>query len=67
MDRETFEKQKAFAGEKRPSQKRRCIDHDYRERRMYMLTMVVERAEGSSLGKCTATVTHHKEAPMLHT
>lgn len=42
MDRETFEKRKAFAGEKRPSQKRRCIDHDYHGRRMYMLTMVVE-------------------------
>ena len=42
MDRKTFERQKAFAGERVPSMKRRCIDHDYTERRMYMVTLVVE-------------------------
>ena len=42
MDRNTFEQQKAFAGERIPSMKRRCIDHDYTERRMYMVTLVVE-------------------------
>ena len=42
MDRKTFERQKAFAGERVPSMKRRCVDHDYTERRMYMVTLVVE-------------------------
>ncbi|MBP5548735.1 MAG: hypothetical protein J6X58_07600 [Bacteroidales bacterium] len=42
MNRKTFEQQKAFAGERVPSMKRRCIDHDYTERRMYMVTLVVE-------------------------
>ncbi len=42
MDRKTFEQQKAFAGECIPSMKRRCLDHDYTERRMYMVTLVVE-------------------------
>jgi len=42
MDRATFEKQKAFAGEKKPSMQRRCVDNDYTTRRMYMITMVTE-------------------------
>lgn len=42
MDKETYEKQKAFAGEKKPSMNRRMIDHDYQERQMYMITMVTE-------------------------
>ena len=42
MDRATFESQKAFAGEKKPSMQRRCVDHDYTARRMYMVTMVTE-------------------------
>lgn len=42
MDRKTFEQQKAFAGERIPSMKRRCIDHNYTKRRMYMVTLVVE-------------------------
>lgn len=42
MDRKTFESQKAFAGEKKPSIQRRCVDHDYTARRMYMITMVTE-------------------------
>lgn len=42
MDRETFESQKAFAGEKKPSMQRRCVDNDYTARRMYMVTMVTE-------------------------
>lgn len=42
MDRKTFEQQKAYAGERIPSMKRRCVDHDYTERRMYMVTLVVE-------------------------
>ena len=42
MDKETYEKQKAFAGEKKPSMNRRMIEHDYQERQMYMITMVTE-------------------------
>ena len=42
MDRKTFESQKAFAGEKKPSMHRRCVDNDYTGRRMYMITMVTE-------------------------
>ena len=42
MKREVYESQKAFAGEKKPSMLRRCVEHDYTERMMYMVTMVVE-------------------------
>ena len=42
MKREVYESQKAFAGEKKPSMQRRCVGHDYTERMMYMVTMVVE-------------------------
>ena len=42
MDRKTFEKQKAFAGERVPSMKRRCLDRDYSARGMYMVTLVTE-------------------------
>ena len=42
MDRATYESQKAFAGDKIASMQRRCVDNDYTERRMYMITMVTE-------------------------
>lgn len=42
MKKETFEKQKAFAGKKKPSMLRRCVGHDYTERQIYMITMVTE-------------------------
>jgi REP element-mobilizing transposase RayT len=42
MKKETYERQKAFAGEKKASMKRRCVGHDYTRRGIYMLTMVVE-------------------------
>lgn len=42
MDKERYERQKAFAGEKKPSMLRRCVGHDYMERQMYMVTMVTE-------------------------
>ncbi len=42
MKREVYESQKAFAGEKKPSMQRRCVDHGYTERMMYMVTMVTE-------------------------
>ena len=50
MNRETYEKQKAFAGEKVPSMHRRMVGHDYQERQMYMITMVTEDRK-SLLGK----------------
>ena len=42
MDRETYERNKAFAGELKPSMQRRCVDHDYTGRMMYMITMTTE-------------------------
>jgi len=42
MDKETYEKQKPFAGPKKPSMQRRCVGHDYQERQIYMITMVTE-------------------------
>ena len=42
MKRETYEAQKAFAGEKKPSMLRRCVGHDYTGRQIYMITMVTE-------------------------
>jgi len=57
MDRATFESQKAFAGEKKPSMQRRCVDNDYTARRMYMITMVTEGRK-SLFGK----VVGHSEA-----
>ena len=42
MKNEVYERQKPFAGEKKPSMLRRCVGHDYTERQMYMVTMVVE-------------------------
>ena len=40
--RAKFESRKAFAGKKKPSMQRRCLDNDYTARRMYMITMVTE-------------------------
>ena len=42
MDRKTFENQKAFASERVPSMKRRCLDRDYSARGIYMVTLVTE-------------------------
>ena len=42
MDREDYEKRKAFAGKKKPSMKRRFVGHDYTRRGIYMVTMAVE-------------------------
>ena len=42
MDKETYEKRKAFAGEKKPSMKRRFAGHDYTRRGIYMVTLTVE-------------------------
>jgi REP element-mobilizing transposase RayT len=59
MKKETYQSQKAFAGEKKPSMKRRFVGHDYTKRGIYMLTMAVEgrrplfgRVFGSSDDAC---------------
>lgn len=52
MDKETFESNKPFAGDKKPSMQRRCITHDYHERQMYMITMVTDERR-SLFGKVT--------------
>jgi REP element-mobilizing transposase RayT len=59
MKRETYEAQKAFAGEKKPSMLRRCVGHDYTGRQIYMITMVTEGRRalfGHVVGKSEATV-----------
>ena len=42
MDEQQRAVKKKYAGEKQPSMKRRDDNHDYTERRMYMITMEVE-------------------------
>lgn len=58
MDRATYESQKDFAGDKKASMQRRCVDNDYTERRMYMITMVTEGRKalfGEVAGRSEAT------------
>ena len=65
--RAKFESRKAFAGEKKPSMQRRCLDHDYTARRMYMVTMVTEGRKalfGKVVGRCEA-IEPSKEAPHI--
>ena len=67
MDRKTFESQKAFAGEKKPSMQRRCVDNDYTARRMYMITMVTEERKplfGKVVGRSEA-IEPSEEAPRI--
>ena len=67
MDRATFESQKAFAGEKKASMQRRCVDNDYTARRMYMITMVTEERKplfGKVVGRSEA-VEPSPEAPHI--
>lgn len=57
MKKETYEAQKAFAGEKKPSMLRRCVGHDYTDRQIYMITMVTEERRalfGHVVGKSEA-------------
>ena len=57
MKKETYEAQKAFAGEKKPSMLRRCVGHDYTGRQIYMITMVTEGRHplfGQVVGKSDA-------------
>ena len=57
MKKETYEAQRPFAGEKKPSMLRRCVGHDYSSRRIYMITMVTEGRRplfGQVVGKSDA-------------
>jgi len=57
MKEETFKRQAAFAGEKKPSMQRRLIGHDYHGRQIYMVTMVTEGRRplfGKVVGKSDA-------------
>ena len=57
MKKETYEAQKPFAGEKKPSMLRRCMGHDYTGRQIYMITMVTEGRRplfGQVVGKSDA-------------
>ena len=42
MTEEEHNNRKKYAGEKKASMQRRCVDNDYTARRMYMITMVTE-------------------------
>ena len=67
MDKETYEKQKAYAGEKIPSMNRRCVGHDYQSRQIYMITMVTEGRRplfGQVVGRSDA-VAGEKDAPHI--
>ena len=57
MKKETYQAQKPFAGEKKPSMLRRCVGHDYSGRQIYMITMVTEGRRplfGQVVGKSDA-------------
>ena len=67
MDRAKYESQKTFAGEKKPSMQRRCVDNDYTARRMYMITMTTEGRKtlfGKVVGRSEA-VEPSAEAPHI--
>ena len=68
MKKETFEKQKAFAGKKKPSMLRRCVGHDYTERQIYMITMVTEGRRplfGQVVGRSDAPTGSEEEPRMV--
>ena len=67
MKKETYERQKAFAGPKKPSMLRRCVGHDYTERQIYMVTMTTEGRKplfGKVIGKSDAAK-DSAEAPRM--
>lgn len=67
MKKETFQKQQQFAGEKKPSMKRRFVGHDYTERQMYMVTIVIKGRRpllGTVVGRSDASV-NSEEAPRV--
>lgn len=68
MDRKTFEKQRPFAGDRKPSMLRRCIDHDYQGRCIYLITLVTEGRRplfGKLEGRSDAPKGSHKGPRIL--
>ena len=63
MAKYSSEERKAFAGEKKPSMQRRCVENDYTARRMYMITMVTEGRK-ALFGTATRTTGPQKRAFM---
>lgn len=54
MNEEQLKQRIKYAGEKKPSMNRRKQNHDYKARRMYMITMTTEERKplfGTSSGK----------------
>ena len=67
MKKETYEAQKPFACEKKPSMLRRCVGHDYTGRQIYMITMITEGRRplfGQVVGKNEAE-TGNPDAPHI--
>ena len=68
MENNKEEKHKKYAGEKKPSMKRRCDAHDYRDRGIYMITMAIEGRLpllGSVVGNPDATNCEEKARVVL--
>lgn len=68
MKKKTFEKQKNYAGRKKPSMLRRCVGHDYTDRQIYMITIVTERRRplfGQVVGKSDAPKGSEEEPQMV--
>jgi hypothetical protein len=68
MKKKTFERQKDYAGEKKPSMLRRCVGHDYTDRQIYMITIVTEGHRpllGQVVGKSDATKGSEEEPRMI--
>lgn len=62
MDTATYRSQQPYAGNKQPSMKRRCVDHDYTDRRIYMVTIVVE-GRRPLLGQVVGNPDHGSSSP----
>ena len=68
MDRETFEQQQPFTGERKPSMLRRCIGHDYQGRFIYLITLVTEGRQplfGKLEGRSDAPKGSHDEPRII--
>ena len=71
MTEEEYAKHQQHAGENRPSMNRRRVGHDYRERRLYLITMTVEgrrplfgRLVGEAAGAPEATEARVELTPL---
>lgn len=62
MNRQDYAKQQKYAGPTQPSMKRRAVDQDYHERRIYMITIAVE-GRRPLLGRLEGDVTAQRGTP----